>query len=97
MAIKKYEYQNPYGVIKLKGIQIVELEEKPVTQSYVNAGVYVFNPKVLKFIKKSIHMDTTDLISQLLAKKNKIIAYPIHEKWNDIGVPSDYENINSEK
>jgi len=98
MAVKKYEFKNPYGVINLKGIDISGIEEKPSHSCYVNAGVYALKPIAIKGIKKNTYMDATDLISNLISKGKKIIAYPIHEKWNDIGAPEDYkELINANK
>jgi NDP-sugar pyrophosphorylase family protein len=31
-------------LFKLKGVDIIEFEEKPVVRSYINAGVYILEP-----------------------------------------------------
>ena len=48
MAVKPHELQNPYGVVKVNGNTITNLKEKPISKSYINTGVYAFNPSVLK-------------------------------------------------
>ena len=37
------------------------------------------------------------LLSQFKKKKLKIKIFPIHEKWIDIGLPKDYENLTNDK
>ncbi|MBU6149529.1 MAG: nucleotidyltransferase family protein [Verrucomicrobia bacterium] len=89
MAVRPHEYQNPFGVVQLKGISILRLEEKPVIQTHINAGVYVLNPDVLKFLKKDQVCDMPELIMRINRNKMKTIAYPMHEPWLDIGKPED--------
>ena len=89
MAVKRYEWQNPFGVVQTEGLEITGFEEKPITRSYVNAGVYVLEPSALSFIKKSETCDMPTLLKRLKEKSNSLIAYPIHEPWLDIGRPED--------
>ena len=89
VAVKPYEIKNPYGVVKIDGNQIVDIEEKPIVKSHVNTGVYVFSPKIINEIKKNKYLDMNILIQKLLGKMKKIIAYPAYEPWLDIGKPKD--------
>jgi dTDP-glucose pyrophosphorylase len=89
MAVKGYEWQNPFGVVQTEGLEITGFEEKPITRSYVNAGVYVLEPSSLSFLKKSETCDMPTLLKRLKEKSNSLIAYPIHEPWLDIGRPED--------
>ena len=52
IASKKYEYQNPFGVIVNKGKKVIKISEKPIYKFNVNAGVYVVNHKLLRLLKK---------------------------------------------
>ena len=45
MAVYPYEIKNPYGEVVTKEETILEIKEKPVTISYINAGVYIFKKK----------------------------------------------------
>lgn len=89
MAIKKHEYQNPFGVINSDGIVLKKIVEKPVLNFNINAGVYVINKNVLKDIKKNEYLDIPDLINFNLSKNKKIIIFPLHEDWKDLQNPKD--------
>ena len=56
---------------------------------FVNAGVYVISPKVLSSIPENKFHNMTDVIGPLLQKK-KVVSFPIHEYWIDIGNLEDY-------
>ena len=40
VATKTIKWQNPFGVIKTQGLNIIGYEEKPIIQSQINLGVY---------------------------------------------------------
>ncbi len=94
MAIKKYELQNPYGVVNTKGLEIISFEEKPIQISYVNAGIYALNPSSLKYLLVNEHCDMPDFFKKLRHEKHLITAYPIHEPWADVGRPIDLSEVN---
>jgi NDP-sugar pyrophosphorylase family protein len=94
MAIKKYELQNPYGVVNTKGLEIISFEEKPIHVSYVNAGMYVLNPSSLRHLRKNQPCDMPDFFNLLISKNHLVTAYPIHETWTDVGRPNDLSEIN---
>ena len=94
MAIKKYELQNPYGVVNTKGLEIISFEEKPIHVSYVNAGMYVLNPSSLRYLRKNQPCDMPDFFNLLISKNYLVTAYPIHETWADVGRPIDLSEIN---
>ena len=90
MAVKIISKKSSFGIIKnIKG-NIVNLEEKPVNYSMVNAGIYVLNKRVIKFMKYNECMEMTDLFKFLIKRKKNIKAYPIHEKWSDIGTKRQF-------
>lgn len=94
MAIKKYELQNPYGVVNIKGLEITSFEEKPIQMSYVNAGIYALNPSSLKYLKVNEPCDMPDLFELLKNNNHLITAYPLHETWADVGRPIDLSEVN---
>ena len=93
MVVRNYELQNPYGVVQTEGLEIVGFKEKPIARSYINAGVYALEGKALDFLEKSIICDMPSLFVKLLQKSNRIIAFPIHEYWKDLGTPEDFIEI----
>lgn len=90
MAVREYEWTHPFGVVELVNQKIVSIVEKPTYRSYVNAGIYVLDPKVLDEIEKNSYLDMTDLFSALNNKDMLTVAYPTHEYWFDVGRPADF-------
>ena len=81
-----------YGVIKVnKKNELEKIEEKPIQDNVVNAGIYLCKPKVIDLIPKNKFFNMTDLLHKALDKKFKCKVYLIEEFWMDIGTPSDYE------
>ena len=68
MAVRLYEWQHPFGVVHIKGVDIVGFEEKPITISHINAGVYVLEPDALDFLKVGDHCDMPVLFDRLREK-----------------------------
>lgn len=95
MAVRLHEWQHPFGVVKTKGVDIVGFEEKPVSRSHINAGIYVLEPHTLDSIGKDEHCDMPTLFARLQVKPDRTIVYPMHEPWLDVGRPDDLEQARS--
>ena len=89
MAVRLHEWQHPFGVVKTKGVDIVGFEEKPVSRSHINAGIYVLEPQALDLLGKDEHCDMPALFERLQQKAERAIVYPMHEPWLDVGRPDD--------
>jgi len=94
MCIREYGMEVPYGVVRLNKDTIVSIEEKPIQQFYVNAGIYVLTPETLNLIPKGLPLDMTGLFEQAVEKGMNTLSFPIREFWMDIGKPEDYERAN---
>ncbi len=91
VGVRHYTMQVPYGVVKIDGSTILELEEKPEYTFFVNAGVYVLEPAAREFVFGKDHLDMTDLLHAVMRGEGRVAAFPIAEYWRDIGRPADYE------
>ncbi|MDA9660382.1 nucleotidyltransferase family protein [Pseudomonadota bacterium] len=94
MAVKTHEWQHPYGVVKTDGLEITGFQEKPISKSHINAGVYVLDPDALNQLEKDAHCDMPALFKRLQDDHKRILAYPMHEPWLDVGRPIDLEQAN---
>lgn len=97
MAVRQYEWQNPYGVVRTEGIRIIGLDEKPIHRTHVNAGIYVLNPSALSLLFKGQQCDMPTLFERLQEAGKQTIAYPMHEPWLDVGRPEDLKRANQAK
>ena len=95
MAVRMYEWTNPYGVVEMEGVEITGFSEKPVSRSHINAGVYAFSPDVLEYLERDRHCDMPTLFDRLREARHRTVAYPMHEPWLDVGRPDDLERANT--
>jgi dTDP-glucose pyrophosphorylase len=89
MAVRVHEWQHPFGVVQMQGVEIVGFEEKPIARSHINAGVYAIEPSALSVLLPDVHCDMPSLFERLMAKSLRSVAYPMHEPWLDVGRPAD--------
>ena len=89
MGVRSHEWQNPFGVVRTKGIDIIAYDEKPITRSHINAGVYVIEPSAISLLDNSMPCDMPTLFELIQKKLGRVVAYPIHESWLDVGHPDD--------
>ena len=47
-CVREYDFQVPYGVIEREGYRIKSITEKPIHKFFVNAGIYVLEPILVK-------------------------------------------------
>jgi dTDP-glucose pyrophosphorylase len=90
IASSDYKIDVPLAIFEEKDNIITDFKEKPSYTYYSNAGIYMFNKKIIKKIPKNQFFDITDLMNIILVEKGKLIHSPIRGYWIDIGTPTDY-------
>jgi dTDP-glucose pyrophosphorylase len=96
IAVSKYESTIPFGVVKVKGNNLLDFQEKPTSTHYINAGVYAVNNKTLGYFKKPEHMMMPELLLKPKIKKHSYI-YPLYENWSDLGSKEDLKKVRKKK
>lgn len=96
MGVREYDFQVPYGVVRLRNHKILEVAEKPVQRFFVNAGIYVLNPEAVAMIPRGEPYDMPTLFADLMRRGKECGAFPIREYWLDIGHHADLERANGE-
>ncbi|AZZ91275.1 CBS domain-containing protein [Hahella sp. KA22] len=91
LCVREYEFQVPYGVVQAEDQRITSIVEKPTHSYFVNAGIYVLEPQVIRDIKPEQHLDMPTLLQQLMECRKDVAMFPIHEYWLDIGRMNDFE------
>ncbi|MBE0440315.1 MAG: nucleotidyltransferase family protein [Gammaproteobacteria bacterium] len=90
MCVREYEHQVPYGVITSEGQRIKSMVEKPIQKFFVNAGIYLLDPKLIKSVVPGTRIDMPSLLEKEIEKGETVNMFPIHEYWIDIGRMDDY-------
>lgn len=71
----------PYGVVhSSENGRIHSMEEKPRLSYFVNTGMYILNPELLKDIPEQTFFHMTDLADKLLKEERGVGMYPISEE-----------------
>ena len=96
MCVREYDYEVPYGVVKMNDNKIIEIVEKPVQRFFVSAGIYMFSPEIFDFIPQNEFYDMPTLFEELIKLSKNIVSFPIREYWLDIGRIEEYQRANEE-
>jgi len=91
------EVKNPedFGIVILdKRSAIVRFKEKPkreeIFSNLINAGIYILEPEVLKYIPENTKFDfSKNVFPKLLENKVPLFGKKIKGLWMDIGHPED--------
>lgn len=86
-----------YGVVDLSGHKIKRFVEKPKKEeapsNFINAGLYIIDPKVLDYLPTGYSMIEKDVFPKL-ASQNLLFGYKIKGQWFDTGTLERYEKAN---
>ena len=81
--------------------QLLNIEEKPTWNYFINAGIYIFTPDVLHYFSNKMQCCDMPFLLQELVRANQFVStFPIREYWLDVGSHDnltqaivDYEKI----
>lgn len=97
MAVRDFEYQIPYGVVKIDSNIIQSIQEKPIRTYFVNAGIYVLSDEARAMIPRDgAYFDMPQLFHQALSSGQRTAAFAIREYWLDIGQRADFDRASED-
>ncbi|MBS1772940.1 MAG: nucleotidyltransferase family protein [Bacteroidetes bacterium] len=92
VATTSYTVEVPYGVLEVdNGNYVNSLKEKPRYTYYSNAGIYLIKRELLSLIPDSEFYNVTDMMDAIIKYGKKLVSFPIHGYWLDIGKHEDYK------
>ena len=99
IALHKVQDPSRYGVAELSDDgSISRFIEKPPAGStptaLINAGVYVFSPKIFDYIPEGRAVSIEREVFPRLAQEKALYGYVYDGFWADIGKPEDYLELN---
>lgn len=96
ICVREYDIQVPYGVVNVDKQRLLSIEEKPVYQFFVSAGIYILEPEVLEFVPENSYFDMPDLFRTLINQQKDTSIFPLREYWLDIGRMDDFNRAQGE-
>jgi NDP-sugar pyrophosphorylase family protein len=82
----------PYGTVETSdGGELIAIKEKPDLNFWINTGMYLLEPEVLKEIPEGDFFHITNLIDKLKSQGKKVGVFPVSEgSWLDTGEWGEY-------
>lgn len=100
IALTWAEDPSAFGVVETDSQQrILRFIEKPApgqtTSHWINAGIYVLEPEVLKYVPANRHfMFEKGLFPLLIERGEPVYGYRFSGQWLDMGTPDKYRCLN---
>jgi len=96
MCVREYDFQVPYGVITANDHKVGSIVEKPIHKFFVNAGIYVLSPEIIKKVDGNCFLDMPHMLQQHIDVDGQVNMFPVHEYWLDIGQMEQFEQAQSD-
>lgn len=96
MAVREYDVQVPFGVVRVDGGMMVGFDEKPVHRHMICSGLYVLSPDVLSRIPRDQFFDMPQLFQRVVDDGGRAAVHRFDGYWLDIGRLSDYDQALSD-
>lgn len=96
LCVREYENLIPYGVIQNDGHRITQIVEKPVQRCFINAGIYVLSPELIRRVAPGEPIDMPTLLANEIGAGRHVNMFPVHEYWLDIGRMDDFQRAQKE-
>jgi dTDP-glucose pyrophosphorylase len=96
MCVREHEHRVPYGVIETDGMRITSMVEKPAYRYFINAGIYVLSPEVIRGVAPGRRVDMPTLLEEQMGNGRTVNMFPLHEYWLDIGRMEDFQRAQFE-
>ncbi|MDD2807305.1 MAG: nucleotidyltransferase family protein [Patescibacteria group bacterium] len=94
MALTSVNRSSNWGVVRLQGNRVYSFLEKPDQRknlsNIINAGFYIFNPKIFDYLKPETKRLEKDIFPKLVEQR-KMFGYMFAGQWFDVGNPEIYE------
>lgn len=87
LCVRQHQNTIPFGLVHIDGVdhKLIEIEEKPTRNFFVNAGIYILEPNVLRHLSFNSYCDMPQFLSDLARQGLRVTTFPIREYWLDIG------------
>ena len=95
MAVREYELQVPFGVVREADGCIERIEEKPIQRfARERRASTCCRREVLRLVPADTCLDMPSLFAAVIAGKMRTRSYRVSGYWIDIGRMADYERAN---
>jgi D-glycero-alpha-D-manno-heptose 1-phosphate guanylyltransferase len=91
LAVKKMHRFDRYGTVVLEQNRIIKFEEKkPLDEGFINVGVTLINPEIVKKLAPAQKFSFEKDILEIHTNTLNLLAFESQDYFIDIGIPEDY-------
>jgi dTDP-glucose pyrophosphorylase len=87
IGVTEHRYEIPFGVVRAEGGLVAGVEEKPLQEWTVNAGIYAVAPQVLRLLPHGVNRSMPDLITACVDEGKRVVTHSLEGDWLDVGTP----------
>jgi len=92
IAVTSKKVQIELGILQIDDDKrVVGYTEKPVETFPASTGIYIYEPRALKFIEPDTYLDFPTLVLKLIEAGETVVAYETDAFWLDMGNRGDHE------
>jgi NDP-sugar pyrophosphorylase family protein len=85
---------SPFGIVKVRGNNVLEFQEKPILNHYINAGYYLIRKDIRKYLEREYQdKDIEKSVFPVLAKDGQIAGLKYQGFWKSVDSAKDYEEV----
>jgi len=96
VASVPYKVNMPFAVLETRQNRVLSFREKPQYTYYTSGGLYLMKRSLISRIPLESMYHATDLMDNILSNDEKLVQYPIHGVWMDIGRREDFDKAQEE-
>lgn len=96
VAVQVHEPGSAEEVVETDGARVTAIRDQVRRRRLIDAGIYLLSPEVATRFSPGTAQEVPALIRQLLSEGHKVVSFPIHEYWMNIGNLEDYQRIIAE-
>src|SRR3989338_6036877 len=87
VCVRQQKTVIPYGVVNIheQHCGLINIQEKPTREFFINAGIYVLNPDTLSYLHYNQYCDMPGFLLRLIKENKHVATFPICEYWLDVG------------
>jgi NDP-sugar pyrophosphorylase family protein len=93
MGYVEHTYQSPFGVLRLSGVEIVDIIEKPAYVHPVSAGIYCISPEAAALVPDGTPTTMPELAMEIRGRGGRVVAYRIREFWRALERTDHFDEL----
>ncbi len=84
VGARRYCHQVPFGCLEMERGVVRRIDEKPLLERHINAGVYILSPEAVSRVPHRF-FPITELLEDALSRGANVSAFEIGGDWIDVG------------